>query len=166
MAQNQLDEIFHQLGVKEWAKLGMAGASVPAAKISKEKAESIYRENRERIQGQLRSIAKQRGKRIQYLNLAFYAVISIMVISIIIQLIKGETSIIPFIQSACVLVLFPLASRVERRISIQAHIEFVAVFISDLEPSEALKAIEMLYQTISSSSSLKKELRPDRDITL
>ena len=150
METNILDTVFSRLGVSEPAKLGVPN--------DRNQAEINYAERRKEVQAQLKAATLLRAQTISRLNVAFYVIIAIIVISIGLQFFVKGSNIILFIQTACVAVLFPISRQIERSVTKQSYMEFVSAFLPDLEPKEAITAIDHLYQSISDPDKVKATL--------
>ena len=155
--ENNLLEVYNLLGIEAPAQFGSEDEE-ERRKI----AARNYANQRKRIEKQLKDAAALRAKTIQYLTWAYFIIIGVLIVSIIIQFIIIVRStielsaIITFIEVACISAIFPIANRIEKNASFQSQIEFVITFLPDLDPGEAIKAIDHLFQAVSNPESLKK----------
>ena len=151
MQEDLLTKVFEPLGIVEPGKLGPSAE----AKLRLSEAEAVFRERRAEIQSHLAKAAKSRAQTVQRLNIAFYVVIAIIIFSILGQFLLGSSNLILFVQAACTAVIYPISQRVDKNVTSQTYIEFVAAFLPDLQPQEAIKAIDQLYQVLSNPDSIK-----------
>jgi len=150
-----LNDIFSELGVTENSKLGNAEEQV----IKKNNMELSFRERRTEIQQRLRDAAQLRSLAITRLNIAFYVVIVLIVLSILVQFFIKGAGIMVYVQTACAIGLFPISRQIERSVTKQAYLEFVAAFLPDLDPKDALKAIDQLYHSMSRPDNVKESMK-------
>jgi hypothetical protein len=151
-----LDDIFVQLGVTNKSKLGNSVEE----ESRRANAELTFAERRREIQIQLKQAVQARAKTINRLNIAFYLIISFIIISIVLQFFVKGSNIIAFVQTACIAVLFPISRQIEKSVTKQSYIEFTSAFLPDLEPKEAIKAIDQLYHSINNPKSVKESINP------
>jgi hypothetical protein len=144
-------DLFKELGLTSQSRLG----DVKEEEINRQQAEYKFSERRKEIQQQLKEAARLRSLTISRLNLAFYAMIGIIFVSIILQFFMKGSNMILIVQSACLAVLFPVSQKIDASVTRQAYLEFTAAFLPDLEPKEAIKAIEQLYQSLKNPESVK-----------
>ncbi len=152
-----LEEVFEQLGVAAPMKMGPADTETQR----RQNAQAHYRKNRAQIQAALRRAALSRARAVYWMNIAFFMLIAVLVLSVIGQLfiVKQASQSLPYLQAVCALGLFPLAQRIERNVTSQAHVEFVTTFLPDLSPEDALVAIAQLYQSLHQPRSLHKVIK-------
>lgn len=151
MRDDLLTKVFEPLGVVEHGKLGPSAE----AKLRQREAEAVFSDRRAEIQSRLAKAAKSRAQAVQRLNMVFYVVIAIIVLSILGQFLVGSSKLILFVQAACTAVIYPISQRVDKNATSQTYIEFVAAFLPDLQPHEAIKAIDQLYQALTNPDSIK-----------
>jgi Flp pilus assembly protein TadB len=156
-----LNNIFEELGVKERSKLGNAAEE----EIRRNQAQLAFAERRKEIQVQLSNASRARSQAMNRLNIAFYLIIGLIVVSILVQFFVKGSNIILFVQTACTAVLFPISRQIDQGVTKQAYLEFVAAFLPDLEPKEAIKAIDQLYQAMSNPNSVKGSVNTSTVLT-
>ncbi|HUC81043.1 MAG TPA: hypothetical protein VMR70_09010 [Flavisolibacter sp.] len=148
---NSLDELFGELNIKTLSKLGNS----PEEETRRRATEKIYNERRQEIQKQLAAAARSRSQTINRLNIAFYSILGIIIISIVIQFFIKGSNLVLYVQSACMAVLFPVSQKIDASANKQAYIEFTAAFLPDLNSKEAIKAIEQLYHSLKNPKSIQ-----------
>ena len=119
-------------------------------------AEAAFRANRRRVQSLLRQAARGRGQTVRWLNGVLFAIIGCLVASIVTQFLTDRAGLLAPVQAACTGVILPLAFYIVKNANTQAHIEFVAVFLTDLEAEDAIKAIEQLFLVVNHPGALTR----------